>query len=64
MGMEVFGLCDTLLLANRVAVAIDGPAAPLFEVIVTSLGGWRHSDRHAQTVRATGSAGCAGHGAL
>ncbi|HEX8610758.1 MAG TPA: helix-turn-helix domain-containing protein [Telluria sp.] len=39
MGMEVFGLCDTLLLANRVAAAIDPPAPPLFELIVTSLGG-------------------------
>ncbi|MDQ1817648.1 helix-turn-helix domain-containing protein [Massilia sp. CCM 9210] len=39
MGMEVFGLCDTLLLANRVAVAIDGAGPPLFEVTVTSLGG-------------------------
>lgn len=39
MGMEVFGLCDTLLLANRVAAAIDAAAQPPFEVIVTSLGG-------------------------
>ena len=40
MGMEVFGLCDTLLLANRVAAAIRGAAAgPLFEVRVTSVGG-------------------------
>lgn len=40
MGMEVFGLCDTLLLANRVARAIRGAAAePLFGVRVTSLAG-------------------------
>ncbi|NHZ99811.1 GlxA family transcriptional regulator [Massilia sp. CCM 8734] len=39
MGMEVFGLCDTLLLANRVGAALDAAAPPLFEVIVTSLGG-------------------------
>jgi transcriptional regulator GlxA family with amidase domain len=40
MGMEVFGLCDTLLLANRVAQAIRGAAAePLFDVRVTSLAG-------------------------
>lgn len=39
MGMEVFGLCDTLLLANRVSAALDAAAPPLFEVIVTSLGG-------------------------
>jgi transcriptional regulator GlxA family with amidase domain len=40
MGMEVFGLCDTLLLANRVAAAIRGAAAePLFDVRVTSLAG-------------------------
>ncbi|MDQ2988061.1 MAG: helix-turn-helix domain-containing protein [Pseudomonadota bacterium] len=40
MGMEVFGLCDTLLLANRVAQAIRGGAAePLFDVRVTSLAG-------------------------
>jgi transcriptional regulator GlxA family with amidase domain len=40
MGMEVFGLCDTLLLANRVASAMRGAAqAPLFEVRVTSLAG-------------------------
>lgn len=40
MGMEVFGLCDTLLLANRVARAIRGAdAEPLFEVRVTSLAG-------------------------
>ena len=40
MGMEVFGLCDTLLLANRVAAAIRGAASePLFDVRVTSLAG-------------------------
>lgn len=40
MGMEVFGLCDTLLLANRVAKTIRGALAePLFEVRVTSLTG-------------------------
>jgi transcriptional regulator GlxA family with amidase domain len=40
MGMEVFGLCDTLLLANRIAAAIRGAAAePLFEVRVTSVAG-------------------------
>lgn len=39
MGMELFGLCDTLLLANRVAVAIDAAAPPLFDVTVSSLGG-------------------------
>lgn len=40
MGMEVFGLCDTLLLANRVAQSIRGRAAePLFDVRVTSLTG-------------------------
>lgn len=40
MGMEVFGLCDTLLLANRVARALRGPAAEaLFDVRVTSLAG-------------------------
>lgn len=40
MGMEVFGLCDTLRLANRVSAAICGPAAaPLFEVRVTSVEG-------------------------
>ena len=40
MGMEVFGLCDTLLLANRVAGAMRGSAAaPLFDVKVTSLAG-------------------------
>lgn len=40
MGMEVFGLCDTLLLANRVAQAMRGAAAePLFDVRVASLAG-------------------------
>jgi transcriptional regulator GlxA family with amidase domain len=46
MGMEVFGLCDTLLLANRVASAMRGaaqaslsPLSPLFDVRVTSLTG-------------------------
>ncbi|MDB5932726.1 MAG: AraC family transcriptional regulator [Massilia sp.] len=40
MGMEVFGVCDTLLLANRVARELRGPAAePLFDVRVTSLAG-------------------------
>lgn len=40
MGMEVFGFCDTLLLANRVAQATRGSAAePLFDVRVTSLTG-------------------------
>jgi transcriptional regulator GlxA family with amidase domain len=38
MGMEIFGLCDTLLLANRVAHALDGGPAP-FEVTVISLAG-------------------------
>ena len=38
MGMEVFGFCDTLLLANRVAAATRGAAAPpLFDVRVASL---------------------------
>lgn len=39
MGMEVFGLCDTLLVANRVAQVLEGRAAPLFEVSVISLSG-------------------------
>jgi len=39
MGMEVFGLCDTLLLANRVAQAVEPGAAPLFAVSVISLAG-------------------------
>ena len=40
MGMEIFGLCDTLLVANRVAQALEGAAsAPLFEVTVISLTG-------------------------
>jgi transcriptional regulator GlxA family with amidase domain len=39
MGMEVFGLCDTLLLANRVAQAVEPAAAPLFAVSVISLSG-------------------------
>lgn len=40
MGMEVFGLCDTLLLANRVSQAIEGPERePVFEVSVISLAG-------------------------
>lgn len=40
MGMEVFGLCDTLLLANRVTLALRGAtAAPLFDVRVMSLAG-------------------------
>ncbi|WP_181373012.1 GlxA family transcriptional regulator [Massilia glaciei] len=40
MGMEVLGICDTLLLANRVALAINGPGSePVFAVSVVSLGG-------------------------
>lgn len=40
MGMEVFGFCDTLLLANRVAAAIRGEVAePLFDVRITSVAG-------------------------
>ncbi|MDQ1832107.1 GlxA family transcriptional regulator [Massilia scottii] len=40
IGMEVFGLCDTLLLANRIAAAMRGAAAePLFEVRITSVAG-------------------------
>lgn len=39
MGMEVFGLCDTLLVANRVTQALEGMAAPLFDVSVISLSG-------------------------
>lgn len=38
MGMEVFGLCDTLLMANRVAQAL-GQEAPLFSVSVLALSG-------------------------
>ena len=40
MGMEIFGLCDTLLVANRVAQALEGAGnPPLFEVAVISLAG-------------------------
>jgi transcriptional regulator GlxA family with amidase domain len=40
MGMEVFGICDMLLLANRVAQAINGPGSePVFAVSVISVGG-------------------------
>ena len=39
VGMEVFGLCDTLLLANRVVASMSGAAAPLFEMRVVSLAG-------------------------
>lgn len=39
MGMEVFGIADTLLLANRVAQALGGGEARLFEVSVVSLAG-------------------------
>lgn len=42
MGMEVFGLCDTLLLANRVVQTMRGPkTAALFDVRVVSLAGGR-----------------------
>lgn len=37
MGMEIFGISDTLLVANRVAQALGEP--PLFEVSVVSLSG-------------------------
>lgn len=39
VGMEVFGLCDTLLLANRVVASMRAIATPLFQVRVVSLGG-------------------------
>jgi transcriptional regulator GlxA family with amidase domain len=39
MGMQVFGLCDTLQLANRIARAVDPDAPPLFKVTVMSLHG-------------------------
>ncbi len=39
MGMEVFGLCDTLLVANRVAQVLEGAGAALFDVSVISLTG-------------------------
>lgn len=42
MGMEVFGLCDTLLVANRVAQALDEhdrAGVPLFEVALISVAG-------------------------
>ncbi|MFL6656711.1 MAG: GlxA family transcriptional regulator [Massilia sp.] len=40
MGMEVFGLCDTLLLANRVSHALHGAATPApFHVNVVSIAG-------------------------
>jgi transcriptional regulator GlxA family with amidase domain len=40
MGMEIFGLCDTLLIANRVAQSMAATAiAPLFEVSLVSLAG-------------------------
>lgn len=42
MGMEVFGLCDTLLLANRVVQTMRGTqTAALFDVRVASLAGGR-----------------------
>jgi transcriptional regulator GlxA family with amidase domain len=42
MGMEVFGLCDTLLLANRVVQTMRGPkTAALFDVRVASITGGR-----------------------
>ncbi|QYF94139.1 helix-turn-helix domain-containing protein [Massilia sp. PAMC28688] len=54
MGMEVFGLCDTLLMANRVAAAL-GHAGPLFQVAVLGMlgesvaaaGGFRIGTRRA-----------------
>lgn len=39
MAMEIFGLCDTLLLANRVSQAMAATAPALFEVSLASLGG-------------------------
>ena len=40
MAMEIFGISDTLLLANRIALAYAPPdAAPLFDVSVISLTG-------------------------
>jgi len=39
MGMEIFALCDTLLLANRVAQAIEPGSQPLFAVNIISLAG-------------------------
>jgi transcriptional regulator GlxA family with amidase domain len=39
MGMEIFGLSDTLLLANRVAQALEPGRAALFSVGVISLAG-------------------------
>lgn len=39
MGMEVFGLCDTLLVANRVAHVLEGLTHPLFDLSVISLAG-------------------------
>lgn len=39
MGMQVFGLCDTLRMANKVAFALDPAAAQLFDVDVISLSG-------------------------
>lgn len=40
MGMEVFGIADTLLMANRIVYALDGAGAgDLFEVTVISVRG-------------------------
>lgn len=40
MGMEIFGIADTLLIANRVAQALGGQGKPpLFDVSVVSLAG-------------------------
>ncbi|UUZ50151.1 hypothetical protein LP420_09280 [Massilia sp. B-10] len=66
MGMEVFGLSDTLLLANRVAQAMEPGMPPLFTVGVISLAGgeiaasaWsaaRHAARAASAARPAGGA--------
>lgn len=39
MAMEIFGLCDTLLLANRIAQTMAAGSPPLFEVTLASLKG-------------------------
>lgn len=39
MAMEIFGLSDTLLLANRIAQALTPGSPPLFEVTLASLKG-------------------------
>lgn len=56
LAAELFGFAETLLLANRIAAALDGDAAPPFDIRIVTVGG--------SAVRSAGGAGLVAAGRL